>query len=583
MSIDIEELTGLMKGSSVVGEAIRQQDQAVHPDFELADDGEEYMPVGIDGVLAASEKLLAINRGLAEPDERDSLQFQKVFRANNMISESVRMDAGKVGRTMMYQAAKRKNLKGMTPFAFDPYIERLLVGNPLTAPLEEINPMQLVESARRMTKMGPGGLGSSRAITEESQNVHPTHFGFISPLEGPECLVQLSDTKLFAKEGWVPIDKVTLDTELACNIDGHLEFHKPEKVICEHYSGSVYGVRHQGLSFLVTPNHRFYCRSNHSKALGFRTAEEIYGKMYKLPCAHKPYVGKNADKTTYTVGDQTYDIRDWCALLGWFLSEGSLMYWKGKCSAVRITQIEDAHPEEFAEIEDLLTRMGIPHSYDKPSAQDPQGYTKRKGFRFGKITALCEWFGQYKYGCYDKWIPEEVFEWSIPARQALLDALLKGDGRVNKHHTTYCTVSRRLADSVERLMIGLGYCVRRRIERDKRPHVKTINYAVCQLKTINRDTETADKRYAPYWYTEHYEGDVYCVKVPGSMFYFSCEGRPGCWSGNSERAGIDVRAAWGTKLGSNGRLYQKFYDKRRKKFRWMSPEDLDGLTLKLPD
>ena len=47
------------------------------PAFELDDDGEEYMSVGTDGVLAASEKLLAINRGLDEPDERDSLKFQK--------------------------------------------------------------------------------------------------------------------------------------------------------------------------------------------------------------------------------------------------------------------------------------------------------------------------------------------------------------------------------------------------------------------------------------------------------------------------------------------------------------------------
>lgn len=51
----------------------------------------------------------------------------------------------------------------------------------------------------------------------------------------------------------------------------------------------------------------------------------------------------------------------------------------------------------------------------------------------------------------------------------------------------------------------------------------------------------------------------------------------------SERAGIDTRFAYGTKLGSDGRLYQRFYDRRKKKQRWMSPEDLDGLVVKLPD
>lgn len=164
----------------------KQQVTESVPAFELDDDGEEYMSVGTDGVLAASEKLLAINRGLDEPDERDSLRFQKILRPHSMLRESIKMDAGKVSRQLMYQAARRKNLSGLPAAAFDPYVERLLVGNPLTAPLEEINPMQLTESARRITKMGPGGLGSSDSITEEAQAIHPSQFGYISVIEGPE-------------------------------------------------------------------------------------------------------------------------------------------------------------------------------------------------------------------------------------------------------------------------------------------------------------------------------------------------------------------------------------------------------------
>jgi DNA-directed RNA polymerase beta subunit len=96
------------------------------------------------------------------------------------------MDAGKVSRQLMYQVARKKNLSSIPTAMFDPYVERLLVGNPLTAPLEEINPMQLTESARRITKMGPGGLGSSDSITEEAQAIHPSQFGYISVIEGPE-------------------------------------------------------------------------------------------------------------------------------------------------------------------------------------------------------------------------------------------------------------------------------------------------------------------------------------------------------------------------------------------------------------
>lgn len=185
MAIDIEKLKAAMTKRAGYQEIPAETPEAVAA-FELDDDGEEYMPVGINGVLAASEKILNISRGLDQPDERDSLKYQKILRGHSMLRESIKMDAGKIARTAMYQAAKRKNLRGLNAGVFDPYVNRLLVGNPLTSPLEEINPMQLVTNGRRITKMGPGGLGSDQSITEEAQSVHPSQFGFISPTEGPE-------------------------------------------------------------------------------------------------------------------------------------------------------------------------------------------------------------------------------------------------------------------------------------------------------------------------------------------------------------------------------------------------------------
>ncbi|MFA9289314.1 MAG: hypothetical protein ACEQSA_05565, partial [Weeksellaceae bacterium] len=62
----------------------------------------------------------------------------------------------------------------------------LLVGNALSSPLEEINPMHIVEQSRRITAMGPGGLPSSDSITSEAQALHPSSFGFIDIIAGPE-------------------------------------------------------------------------------------------------------------------------------------------------------------------------------------------------------------------------------------------------------------------------------------------------------------------------------------------------------------------------------------------------------------
>ena len=173
---DLEKLIG--KKASAVEKSV--------PEFERDDDGEEYQGVGIDGLLASTEKLLAINRGLVDTDERDSMKFQKILTRPALFRERIKMDSGKLARTAMYRVAKMKNLNGIQPGYFNGYIDSVLVGNPLTSPLEEINPMQLVENSRRITRMGPGGLSSSDSITEDSQAVHPSQFGFISPIEGPE-------------------------------------------------------------------------------------------------------------------------------------------------------------------------------------------------------------------------------------------------------------------------------------------------------------------------------------------------------------------------------------------------------------
>lgn len=154
--------------------------------------------VGTRGILAASEKLLAVNRGLAEPDERDALQFKHLMTTDQLMRERVRMDADKTRMNTMRRLARARSLKPVGAGHFNSYAEGLLVGNPLSMPLEEINPMHLVEQARRVTHMGPGGLPSDESITESAQGIHTSQFGFISTLEGPESERAGVDVRL----GW---------------------------------------------------------------------------------------------------------------------------------------------------------------------------------------------------------------------------------------------------------------------------------------------------------------------------------------------------------------------------------------------
>ena len=147
---------------------------------------ENLVNIDIDTLLASTQKILAISNGLTTPDERDSLRFRRLHPVNDLMRERIKLDADKVMQNALRKIARRKNLSALSIGFADPYTEKLLVGHALSAPLEEINPMHLVEQSRRITQMGPGGLPSDRSITQEAQSLHPHEFGFLSAVEGPE-------------------------------------------------------------------------------------------------------------------------------------------------------------------------------------------------------------------------------------------------------------------------------------------------------------------------------------------------------------------------------------------------------------
>lgn len=166
------------------------------PKQAAATENDNDVPADTHTILASTEKLLAVNRGLAEPDERDSLEFRRVHSPDKLFAERIRLDADRLRKTTLRRLAKVRNLSAISSSHWDPYVEGLVVGHPLSTPLEEINPLHLVEQARRVTQMGPGGLPSEDSITEEAQNIHPSSFGFISTIEGPESSRVGVDTRL---------------------------------------------------------------------------------------------------------------------------------------------------------------------------------------------------------------------------------------------------------------------------------------------------------------------------------------------------------------------------------------------------
>jgi len=341
------------------------------------DDGE--VDGGVDTILAASEKVLAVNRGLTDPDERDSLRFRKIHSMDRLLGERIALDANKTLRSTMRRISRQGSLKSLVPGHFSDYAEGLVVGNPLSLPLEEINPIHLLEQARRVTQMGPGGLPSSSSITEEAQNLHPSEFFFLSSIEGPECFA--AGHEVMTDAGWVAWMNVTPDTKFLCRRQGEEFYAKAKHLVKEHYHGQLFTAKGDDYCFRVTPSHRIYYYADEG-TIQWKYARNVYGLELKIPTRESP-----------------------------------------------------------------------------------------------------------------------------------------------------------------------------------------------PLKVREAD-----------WDLTIYKGKVYCATVPGGMMYTRSGGfGRGYWTGNSERIGVDTRVAWGAKLGSDGRIYQRFKNKRTGKYEWLSAQDLEDKIVGIPD
>lgn len=356
------------------------KEAAEDPPASLEDS--ELVNMDLDDIVAGTRKLVAINRGDAKPDERDAFGYKRIYSTGDLIGERIKIDAGKPALTLLRKLNKRRSLKNLPAGFLTSYSEGQLIGNPLSSPIEETNPLQVQDHMYRITQMGPGGIGSSNALTEEMQNVHASEFGFIDPIAGPECFP--GTHSVLTDRGWIlwpdvkETDRLVTHTE-----DNQVLYETPERLVCEEYAGPMVWLEGGGIYAHVTPSHRVW------------------------------------------------------------------------------------HLEETEE----------------------------------RLTPRFTRAGDLKIG----------------------DELLIPTG-----------------------LVGVGKLEYRKV-------------------LVQEAGE--------------YFGNVYCAAVPSGLLYVRGDQGVPFWSGNSEKAGIDVRATHNSRMGSDGRIYQKWYNPRRNRYEWHSARDLLGKTI----
>jgi DNA-directed RNA polymerase subunit beta len=126
----------------------------------------------------------------AEADEVDSLSNRRVRDVGELLENQARIGIVRLKKDIqdrMSTVDKSQPLmpsQVVYPRKFINSIIEFFNTSQLSQILDQTNPLSEIESKRKLTAAGPGGLSKERA-TLEARDVHPTHYGKICPIQTP--------------------------------------------------------------------------------------------------------------------------------------------------------------------------------------------------------------------------------------------------------------------------------------------------------------------------------------------------------------------------------------------------------------
>lgn len=143
-------------------------------------------------ILDASKKLLRAHRGdMTAFDDRDSLEFKHLMRAEDffherLVKDAKRTIAPKLG-WKLDKAAPGAKLKDLIPSStFTKSLNTFLTNSAIASIPTQYNPVEILDHAAKITSLGEGGIGSERAVSMESRGVHGSSIGIMDPVRTPE-------------------------------------------------------------------------------------------------------------------------------------------------------------------------------------------------------------------------------------------------------------------------------------------------------------------------------------------------------------------------------------------------------------
>ena len=364
------------------------------------------------------------------------------------------------------------------------------------------------------------------------------------------------DHDILTTSGWIPINKVTPEHEVASlNKKGVLFYQKPTEVFhYPDYKGPLYQIKNANLDLCVTPNHRMLVKKGRIGGHSFEAYELVEAKQ--IHGQHKKYLknAKNAqpeynfllpsvdtDVINAKIPAKGVDMESWLTFFGLWIAQG----WVACNETVNI--------ETKKKIKKAVYRLSVAQNKRFVAdictkALDKLGYSYfiRKEKIHIHNKQLWSYLRSFSVGGSTKFLPVWVWSLSQTQAQTLLYAMCLGDGTWAKTSMSYYTSSTKLADDVMRLALHAGWSA------NKCLHVKAgtafkgrqiLSRAHVWRLVIIKQKNSPAVNHGHYTKQNeetipHYEGSVHCISVPNDMevFYVRRNGLA-VWTGNSRSTG----------------------------------------------
>jgi DNA-directed RNA polymerase subunit beta' len=149
--------------------------------------GQAFDTVGGGVLLAASSKLLRVNKGEDEVDNRDSLRFKELWAINDFIPERIQNSARRIQYKLGNNIDRKESVRSIvTPDIFNIPIKTFFTSTSLSQQPNQVNPIDMVGGFLRTTIMGQGGIASENAVADEAKMIDASYLGFMDPVQTPE-------------------------------------------------------------------------------------------------------------------------------------------------------------------------------------------------------------------------------------------------------------------------------------------------------------------------------------------------------------------------------------------------------------